>query len=244
MKKIVACVVTAAIVLFVLAWLVGVVGFHYAHVIENEPLIAPVEVTNVDGNRLVLADGRALEVDAFPGQLTDLLSQSDFMIDLETEGEDAVLIYARQDGWICGTRWAQPIRIPIFRDTVYKNRRQLIAHGRITRIADSAAPESYPRAVRAINDQIAKFNADRMLTPDKGITQIKAKFSRIERTPGGAGLTCFDQEGKPFLTLKETADGTFVGELRTPYHELAKPEGHTWGEVIVEIRVEKGLLEK
>ena len=42
-------------------------------------------------------------------------------------------ISARQDGWVCGTPWAQPIVIPIFPVVVYRNRRELVALGRIDR---------------------------------------------------------------------------------------------------------------
>lgn len=86
----------------------------------------------VESNRVFLADNRIIEVDLYPKQeITNQFAQSDFMIDVENGRDGIVGIYARQNGWICGTPWAQPVRIPIFRDTVYRNRRELITIGKI-----------------------------------------------------------------------------------------------------------------
>lgn len=89
-------------------------------------------VLHVESNRLFLADGRVIEADVDSEQeITDQLAQSDFLIDVEQGQDGFVGIYARQDGWICGTPWTQPILIPVFRDTVYRNRRELITIGTI-----------------------------------------------------------------------------------------------------------------
>ena len=147
MRKIALRVAAALAVLIALAWFSGLVGFHYPHVIKNEPLKAPVKVMRVDEQKLFLEDGRTIEVETYPGEdLTKQLSQSDFMIDVEPAADGLVNIYARQDGWICGTPWAQAIRIPIFRDKVYKNRRELIAVGRILKDVVRTEQEPYPRA--------------------------------------------------------------------------------------------------
>ena len=53
------------------------------------------------------------------------------MFDIRETGNGDVQVFGRTDGWICGTPWAQPIRIPVFRDTVYRNRKVLLAVGQI-----------------------------------------------------------------------------------------------------------------
>ena len=118
--------------LLVIAAALGMVGFHYPHVVQDQPLNDPVAVLHVESNRLILADGRVIEADLDSEQdITNQLAQSDFMIDVERGQDGFVGIYARQDGWICGTPWAQPILIPVFRDTVYRNRRELITIGTV-----------------------------------------------------------------------------------------------------------------
>ena len=111
--------------------LTGVVGFHYPSITQNEPLKNPQKVLSIHGAEIVLQNGRVVRIDdADISQISNKLSQAAFEIDLE--GGDhggAVGIYGRQNGWVCGTPWAKPIRIPLIRDRVYKNRRQLIALG-------------------------------------------------------------------------------------------------------------------
>jgi len=70
------------------------------------------------------------------------------MIDVEEHDNGFVEVYGRQNGWICGTPWVQPIRIPIIRDTVYKNRRELIAIGKLKKgnsQEDAATDAAKPR---------------------------------------------------------------------------------------------------
>jgi len=122
------------LVLLVFAASLGIVGFRAPRVVQNQPLMAPIRVVSIDGAKLVLEDKRIIQTEPYSGQdLSNQLSQSDFMVDLEPGAGETVGVYARQTGWICGTPWAQPIRIPIIRDTVYKNRRQLIATGEFIR---------------------------------------------------------------------------------------------------------------
>jgi len=109
----------------------GIIGFRYPRVIENEPLNRPIKVTRVEGNYLFLSDSRIISIEsAAEERLTEAIAESDFYVDVE-ESRPLVSIYARQDGWVCGTAWAQPIRVPLFPDTVYRNRRELIAVGQL-----------------------------------------------------------------------------------------------------------------
>jgi len=90
--------------------------------------------------------------------------------------------------------------------------------------AESAAAE--------LNGQIEKFNAERR--GDMGITPIAQRVSHVDYAPAQGTLKCFDAGGALFLVLTRQADGQFKGSLKTKYHELPKPEGHSWGEIIAD----------
>ena len=38
-------------------------------------------------------------------------------------------------------------------------------------------------------------------------------------------------------------NGQFKGTLRVPYHELPKPEGHSWGEVVAEFTLPSDVFQ-
>jgi hypothetical protein len=99
-------------------------------------------------------------------------------------------------------------------------------------------------AVADLNRQIEKFNAER--PGDMGITPIAQRVSRVEGASDGAAVSCFDAEGVLFLVLTRQPDGSFKGSLRTKYHELPKPDGHSWGEVVAEFTLPQkmGSLKK
>ena len=123
------------------------VGLHYPKIVENEPLHEPVKVLNIQGSTIALENGRTLVLDGIDANnISNQLMQSDYYIDLKDEGDGVYFVYARQDGWVCGTPWAQPIRIPLFEDTVYRNKRRLIAFGELMNNQPSAAsnPDSVP----------------------------------------------------------------------------------------------------
>jgi len=129
MRVVLTCLAIVAI-LVVGGSATGLIGFHYAHVVQNEPLRNPQRVVRLDGVELALQNGAVIRVEALDtGEMSNKLSQSAFEIDVESGKEETLGIYARQNGWVCGTPWAQPIRLPIIRDTVYRNRRVLIAFG-------------------------------------------------------------------------------------------------------------------
>ena len=130
MRRFITYASAVILLLGLLAWSTGILGFSYPEIIENQPLLNPVKVVQVVSNRFMLEDHRMVEVETTPGiDITNQLAESGYMIDLELNKGSLIGIYARQDGWVCGTRWAQPIRIPIFPTKVYKNRRELIAIG-------------------------------------------------------------------------------------------------------------------
>jgi hypothetical protein len=89
---------------------------------------------------MVLADGRVVAFQArYPSELSNELSQSEFEVDVEPRGSSGARIYARHKTKICGTPWAQPIVIPLIRDTVYKQQREMIALG--TYVHTNSQPE-------------------------------------------------------------------------------------------------------
>jgi hypothetical protein len=129
MRAALTCLAIFALLVVGGAW-IGLVGFHYPQVIQNEPLRNPQVVVRLDGTNIVLKSGAVIRVEDMSTQeISNKLSQSAFEIDVERGKYGTVGIIARQNGWVCGTPWAQPIRIPLIRDIVYKNRRELIAVG-------------------------------------------------------------------------------------------------------------------
>jgi hypothetical protein len=127
--KIVAWVVAVSLLVIAVASSCGIVGFRYPDVIDDQPLKDPIRVLSVEGSRLHLADSRTFQCQNMSEKaLKDAITQSDFTIDIEVF-ESTAVVYARPDGWVCGTPWAQPIQIPIFADKVYRNRRVPIAVG-------------------------------------------------------------------------------------------------------------------
>jgi len=128
-------ILAGVLVLLALGTAFGMVGFHYPKVIQNEPLQNPQKVTRIEGSNLILQSGamvRIEDMDSFG--MSNRLAQSQFEIELDGGSNGGpVTVWARQNGWICGTPWAQPIRIPVFLDTVYRNRKLIIATGNYVR---------------------------------------------------------------------------------------------------------------
>jgi hypothetical protein len=93
-------------------------------------------------------------------------------------------------------------------------------------------PADTREAVADLNRQIEKFNAER--PGDMGITPIAQRVLRIELTQANETVNCYDASGGLFLVLSRQPDGEFKGTLKVPYHELPKPEGHSWGHAIAD----------
>jgi len=103
-------------------------------------------------------------------------------------------------------------------------------------------PAGSEGAVADLNRQIEKFNAER--PGDMGITPIAQRVSRVEYAADGTAVSCFDSEGALFLVLTRQPDGSFKGSVRTEYHELPKPEGHSWGEVVAEFALPRKMFQQ
>ena len=93
----------------------------------------------------------------------------------------------------------------------------------------ASSPE---RAVVELNRQIEKFNAAR--PANMGIVPIAQRVSRLVYAVDQDSVSSFDESGTLFLVLTRQPDGQFKGSLKVKYHELPKPEGHSWGEVVAE----------
>ncbi len=121
----------------------GIITFHYPEVIQDEPLVNPVHIAKIEKDRLFLKNGSVLRLRDEPPEdgWAAVFQQSALQIDVEYLNETSAIIYARQDGWICGTPWAALIRIPLIPDLVYKNRRELITTAELDP-APPAAPDA------------------------------------------------------------------------------------------------------
>jgi hypothetical protein len=123
-------ILIVVVLLFACAPMIGLVGFHYPRVIENEPLEDPHRVVRFEGSNLFLENGTIIALEPFWTEpMAEQLKMASFEVDLERQNDGSCYVLARRNGWICGTPWAQPIRIPLIADTVYKNRRELIGVG-------------------------------------------------------------------------------------------------------------------
>jgi hypothetical protein len=96
--------------------------------------------------------------------------------------------------------------------------------------------------VRNINNQITKFNSERI--PDMGVTPITARVDRVGFADAGEKMVCVDKSGTTVVLLTKQTDGSFVGQIRTPYHQLPNPDMHSWGEALLDIRIEKERLQQ
>ena len=106
----------------------------------------------------------------------------------------------------------------------------------------AAAPATKPgEAAGLLNRQIDEFNRTR--PADMGITPIDRRVGRVEYVAGEDVVRCFDKAGAPLVTLTRRKDGSFQGALKTEYHEAAKPRGHSWGHVLAELTLPKGVVD-
>ena len=113
-------------------------------------------------------------------------------------------------------------------------------------MANSGAPSpaiNGPAAVASLNEQIEKFNANRI--PPMGVSPIDQRVSRVEYDAQRDQVTSFDQDGNVFLVLERQPDGRFKAVLEVPFHEpvdLRADGRHAWGHVLAEFYLEKGTF--
>lgn len=104
----------------------GLIRITYLKRVPNNPLVSPVTISRVEGDALVLADGRRLT--QFDYTAEDVFEMSDGRIDLEErDGELHAFVSAKL--FVCGTPWAGGlVHIPILPSVVPENRREPVGH--------------------------------------------------------------------------------------------------------------------
>jgi hypothetical protein len=115
---------------FLAMLVLGNVGITYPNVVEKEPLKDPIKVQSISGNIIETSDGRVLDLGIQPEgghSWNDIFMQSGYMVEIKSARDGMVAIYANQKGWICGTPWARTMTIPLIPETVYRDRRELVA---------------------------------------------------------------------------------------------------------------------
>ena len=105
----------------------GIIQLHYPRVLENDPLLKPVDVQSVSGFTLTLRDGRVFTVDTSEESLERTIEESGYRVDIEPLPQSShSFVYVKRRGWICGTPWLGVINIPVIPDDVPINRRKQI----------------------------------------------------------------------------------------------------------------------
>jgi len=132
MKRGILSVVLIIVSVLAFAYHFSLVRFRYPVMVEGDPLKAPVKVVGISGNQITLEDGRVLALDISPQEnISNELSQTDFIIEVEELNERNVVIFANRERYgYCGTPYTAPICIPIFRDRIPDRRREIIAIGK------------------------------------------------------------------------------------------------------------------
>ncbi len=125
----------------ILGIVTGLIGISYPVRVDNTALSSPVKVKRITGHQIELVDGRVITL-SDDQEWKDRISYSKNLVDIEgdSEGPD-VWIYGDRKFILCGTPWAQPIRIPIIPNRIPMNHRQLIAVGEVTKKAESGPRE-------------------------------------------------------------------------------------------------------
>ncbi len=116
----------ALISIFTLGSFIGIVGFKYPVVEENEPIKNPFIIKSWDGNLFVLNDGRTFSfVDHAPISKKAIMAPGS-AVQIDESAGGICQISALHKGWVCGTPWAQLIRIPLIKQVVYRNKLYLV----------------------------------------------------------------------------------------------------------------------
>ena len=133
-----------AVVALVLGIVTGLIGISYPVRVDSTALSSPVKVQRITGQQIELVDGRVITL-SDDQEWKDRIADSKNWVDLEGDPEGPeVWIYGDRKLLICGTPWAQPIRIPIIPNRIPMNHRQLIAVGEISKKAEQAVPPNEP----------------------------------------------------------------------------------------------------
>ncbi|MEO1619063.1 MAG: hypothetical protein AAFV88_24645 [Planctomycetota bacterium] len=124
MKRWAARIIETLAIVTILALLVvggGFVSFTYDNVIDNDPLIAPLDVASVDGDRITLIDGRIVVAKFDSEYLQSDMEQHGNRVDLDATDDGSVIVIVSYRRWKCGNggpwlrlQWI-PVDYPLYR---------------------------------------------------------------------------------------------------------------------------------
>ena len=126
-------------VAIILGMVTGIIGISYPVRVDVTSLKTTIKVERFTENQIELSDGRVITLsDAYADHVwQDRIVYSKNQVDLEGDADGSdVWIYGDRKFKLCGTPWEQPIRIPIIPNRIHMNFRDLIAVGKITRLAE------------------------------------------------------------------------------------------------------------
>jgi hypothetical protein len=107
----------------------GLVRIRYARMIDNQVLANPVKIDRVDGGRILLSDGRVIDLDDGPlDERWSRVLKEGSEIEIDTsDGDDYFPMWGNEPRFVCGGTAA--FRIPLIPYDVNGNRRSLIGFG-------------------------------------------------------------------------------------------------------------------
>lgn len=131
------CVLGILAIGLALCWTAGLVEFTYLNVVQNEPLQHPRKVEVIDGTNMVLENGEMVSFwpsdssdrskEELYSEISNLVSRSDFQVDIETNKAGSLAILVRRHRKFRDT--VPPFVIPLVRETVGRQRRGVVAFG-------------------------------------------------------------------------------------------------------------------
>lgn len=113
-----------------LAWCFGLIGIHYPCLVDNQALENPLKVEVLNGDIMVLDDGRRIQLEGCwcDGGWELALEESGQLIEVEHDGDD-LIIFGNLRRSVCGTPWVNLINLPLIEVELPKNQRQVMGWG-------------------------------------------------------------------------------------------------------------------
>lgn len=123
-KRSAVLAVTIALILWYAATSLKIIQLHYLHLVDNDPLIAPMNVRSVTDTQFTLEDGRTFDLVWCSEPLEKIMKESGYRVDLDIDDAQGVIaVYAKEPQFVCGMSWSGLIEIPLIPDYVSRNRR-------------------------------------------------------------------------------------------------------------------------
>jgi hypothetical protein len=148
--KTVVFVLSIFAVVLALCWAAGLVEFTYLNVVPNEPLQHPCRVQIIDGKKMLLETGEMISFwpssssersnEEVYSEISNQVSRSDFQIDIETNKTGNLDIFVRRHRKFRDT--VPPFVIPVIRETVGRDYREVTASGAYMRAGSKSNDEA------------------------------------------------------------------------------------------------------